>query len=404
MQCHSCGASDPRESENCPECQSASALSPANAESAANNQTESRTPQRPTSTTRTKKNRARTAQQPAANSTLIEFPGGGRVPQWRKELSERVRAVQKRKALEAATDSAASETANKPATRTTETAALGLVRPAAAPAINPIVMKALLRIERAHRAPAQTVQGFSRGGAALARRAEPVTELNSLESIEPELLVSEPVNETVVHAVERPMKEHGLVVVPSQPTERPEAVPEELPAETKTAKPEGVRVITERVENAALSYLETLQTAQTEFGTSRDDRAGIPSRTMAALIDLLMIAFAACPFAAGIELWGSNWNDLRVKGLMAGITVVAGFLYLTFSTALAGRTLGMKLFGIRAVDVRSGLMPSGSQSARRALGYILSLATAGLGIFYGLVDAERRTAHDHFSGTIVVHD
>jgi len=165
-----------------------------------------------------------------------------------------------------------------------------------------------------------------------------------------------------------------------------------------------VRVITEGVENAALSYLETLQTAQTEFGTSPDDRAGVPSRTMAALIDLLMIAFAACPFAAGLELWGSNWNDLRVKGLMAGITVVVGFFYLTFSTALAGRTLGMKLFGIRAVDVRSGLMPSGSQSARRALGYILSLATAGLGIFYGLVDAERRTAHDHFSGTIVVHD
>jgi uncharacterized RDD family membrane protein YckC len=401
MQCHSCGASDPRESENCPECQSASALSPANAETAADSQTESRTAQRPTSTTRTKKNRARSSeQQPAANSTLIEFPGGGRVPQWRKELSERVREVQKRRALEAATELPATDTANRQATRTTEPAALGLVRPAAAPAINPIVMKALLRIERAHRAPAQTVQGFSRGGAALARRAEPVPEVNTLESIQPELLVSDPINETV----DRPTKEHGLVVVPPQPAERAEPVAGETAAGTKTAKPENVRVITERVENAALSYLETLQTAQTEFGTSRDDRAGIPSRTMAALIDLLMIAFAACPFAAGLELWGSNWNDLRVKGLMAGITVVVGFLYLTFSTALAGRTLGMKLFGIRAVDVRSGLMPSGSQSARRALGYILSLATAGLGIFYGLLDGERRTAHDHFSGTIVVHD
>ena len=89
---------------------------------------------------------------------------------------------------------------------------------------------------------------------------------------------------------------------------------------------------------------------------------------------------------------------------MAGITIVVAFLYLTIVTALAGRTAGMKLFHIRAVDVRSGLMPSGSQSARRALGYIFSLVTAGLGIFYGLVDAEHRTAHDHFSGTIVVHD
>lgn len=195
--------------------------------------------------------------------------------------------------------------------------------------------------------------------------------------------------------IERSQKDHGLVVVPQLDQE----------AQTETVKPRKIRSVGELAESAALSYLENLPSAHAIFVDSpRDDRASFVSRIVAALIDLIVMAFASCPFAAAIELWGGNWNDLRIKGLIAGIVIVVAFVYLTVSTALTGRTLGMKLFGIRAVDVRTSLMPSGSQSARRALGYILSLATAGLGILYGLVDAEHRTAHDHFSGTIVVHD
>jgi len=384
MQCNSCGASDPRESENCPECQSASASSS--------------TP-KSTSTAKPKKTRPRGSGQRPVPSTLIEFPGGGRVPQWRKELSERVREVQKRRALEAATEARVIDTINKEATRPPEPAPLGLVRPAAAPAINPLVMKALLRIERAHRVPAQALPSYSRGGTALARQPEvAVPEIETLTSIEPQELATDiPPEPISVPPSETTTKEHSLTIVPA--LERSEIENEAAQAKQKT-----VRVITNRIEEEALSYLENLQTTHAEFGTTRDDRAGLPSRVMAAIVDLIMIALTAGPFGAGIELWGGNWNTWRVRGLMAGITLVVGFMYLTFTTALAGRTLGMRLFGIRAVDVRTGLMPSGSQSARRAFGYLLSLATAGIGIFYGLIDGERRTAHDHFSGTIVVHD
>jgi uncharacterized RDD family membrane protein YckC len=347
-----------------------------------------------------KERAARPATKPVTSSTLIEFPGGGRVPQWRKELSERVREVQKRRAQEAATEELAVDTKTPPAL-TPAPIPLGLVRPAAAPAINPLVMKALLRIERAHRAPIQPTSGFSRGGTALARQPEAIPEVDALpepsEQTPPAVANTVALAPAAIERSDRAPKEHSLVVVPPKPESA-------LPNEVETSKPKSVRLINAGVEEAALSYLENLQTANTVFGTSRDDRANIFSRLAAALVDLLVIAFASCPFAAGIELWGSNWNDLRVKGIMAGIAIVVAFLYLTIVTALAGRTAGMKLFGIRAVDVRSGLMPSGSQSARRALGYIFSLATAGLGIFYGLVDAEHRTAHDHFSGTIVVHD
>jgi uncharacterized RDD family membrane protein YckC len=50
------------------------------------------------------------------------------------------------------------------------------------------------------------------------------------------------------------------------------------------------------------------------------------------------------------------------------------------------------------------MAPTTGQCIRRALGFILSLATLGLGLLYALFDAEGRAAHDHLSGTIVISD
>jgi uncharacterized RDD family membrane protein YckC len=50
------------------------------------------------------------------------------------------------------------------------------------------------------------------------------------------------------------------------------------------------------------------------------------------------------------------------------------------------------------------LPPTTKQSVGRAILYLLSLLTVGLGILYALFDVEGRTAHDHLSGTVVVKD
>src|SRR6185295_8299621 len=92
-------------------------------------------------------------------STLIEFPGVSRnsMPEWRKELSERVREVQEKRAREAAHEAAAAER------RRIEAAIhppqLELLPPAPLPEVNPLVAAALKRIERAHQtAPTQNHQ------------------------------------------------------------------------------------------------------------------------------------------------------------------------------------------------------------------------------------------------------
>ena len=125
---------------------------------------------------------------------------------------------------------------------------------------------------------------------------------------------------------------------------------------------------------------------------------------MAAVVDIWVVLFAASPFAAIIELTNGNWSDMRVVASMVGIVVLVMFLYLVASTALAGRTWGMSLVSLRAVDVNTGSWPTNKQCVGRAIAYIASLATFGLGILYALLDAEGRTAHDHLSGTVVVNE
>ena len=135
---------------------------------------------------------------------------------------------------------------------------------------------------------------------------------------------------------------------------------------------------------------------------SYDDRAPRVRRLAAAFVDLLAVAFLCAPFAAAIELTIGNWGDPRVFGSMGGIVALLMFLYHTCSVALAGRTWGMALCSLRVVDSRTALVPTTGQCARRALVYILSLATAGLGLLYSLFDTEGRTAHDILSGTVIV--
>src|SRR5215217_7909026 len=92
-------------------------------------------------------------------STLIEFPGVSRnsMPEWRKELSERVRAAQEKRAREAAREAAEAERQRMESA--VNPPQLELLPPAPMPAINPLVAAALKQIERAQQtAPSERRQ------------------------------------------------------------------------------------------------------------------------------------------------------------------------------------------------------------------------------------------------------
>jgi uncharacterized RDD family membrane protein YckC len=331
------------------------------------------------------------------SSTLIEFPGVSR-PQWRKDLSKRVREIQERRARD--TEPATEETAQGLIKQTaTEVAApqLGLVPQKDAPAMNPIVAAALKRLERARQPyppmPRSSMRGAAAAAIARVDEEQYQTETNPTPAFaSSQQLKAEKIVET--KAVE-PAREHSLIIVPALPATKV-SVPASKP-QPKRAAPE--------VADEASSALQDEELAETDFHEDLyDDRAPVLSRLAGSAIDMLIVAFASSPFAAIIELTNGNWSDWRVTASMGGIVLIIMFLYLTAATALAGRTWGMSLLSLRAVDADTGLPPTTKQSVGRALLYIVSLITLGLGILYALFDAEGRTAHDHFSGTAVVRE
>ncbi|MDT7602516.1 MAG: hypothetical protein QOF61_513 [Acidobacteriota bacterium] len=357
-----------------------------------------------------------------ATSTLIEFPVAGRVnrPQWRKDLSERVREIQQRRALEAAgetEDTPHVSHAGHPIEDAREAAAppLGLVPTPDAPEQNPIVTKALERIERARQqqqSPTTSRQSARGGGAATAAavarpneegyHTQPRTAHTGDGQAAADDSLMATSDEAAAENFEKPepVRTTNLVVVPPP---APSGTGADTLIKEALSRPRPRRHLNEVADDALLARLEAdvLPPVPAPVEKTRNV-ASVPRRVAGGMIDLVVVAFAASPFAAIIELTNGNWHDPRVAASLAGIILVIMFVYLTASVALTGRTWGMALVSLRAVDESSGLIPSAGQCARRALFYMLSLATLGIGLLPALFGSEGRAAHDRLSRTNVV--
>ncbi|HET6863002.1 MAG TPA: RDD family protein [Pyrinomonadaceae bacterium] len=325
-------------------------------------------------------------------SKLIEFPGANRnsIPEWRKELSERVREVQERRAREAL-ETAEAERKETP---TTELAPqLELLPPAEVPAMNPLVAAALRRIERAHQ-PVMSESRQARAATAVAY-APQLEESEPMQMVQPELL-DQLVLDAELHIAEAEAeiatvieKPHNLVVVP--PIEIPE-----LPV-----RPAPKRLIVDDPNDPALNYLDSIA-RNVCVDELEHNRASAFRRLVCALLDLLICAALSVPIAFAIEATGNNLREPRTIAVVAGCFILITFFYLTLSTALTGRTLAMRLLSLRVIDRKTGLIPTGGQSIGRSLIYLLSLATAGIGIMFAVVSRDGYTAHDHFTRTAVI--
>ncbi|HUS09925.1 MAG TPA: RDD family protein, partial [Pyrinomonadaceae bacterium] len=320
---------------------------------------------------------------PVAKSTrsLLEFPSVNRsaMPEWRKELGERVREVQERRAREAALETA------EIGSLFTEVDAktvpmLELLPQAEMPPINPVVVAALKRIERA-----QSQGGRNHSAAtAIAYEQQPA---------EVPDLAADPVIDEITPEPERVCT---LAVVPN-----PELISAEVPEEIMPTEPrKPIRVI-DGHNDPALHYLDSVPRSVI-VETREYRRASIFRRMLSALFDLAVIGVLALPLLALTELTNLQEQNLRVIGFAVVTLLVIGFLYLTISVAFTGRTIGMKLFSLRVVDARNGLIPTGRQSAGRSLLYLLSLAGAGITLLYTFINAEKQTVHDRFTRTVVI--
>ena len=326
-------------------------------------------------------------------STLIEFPGVTRnsLPEWRKELSERVREVQEKRAREAAREAAEAERLRMEAA--INSPQLELLPPAPMPAMNPLVAAALKRIERAHQtAPSQNRPSRSTVATAVAYAPErEENEMSETVPPDPQLAFAEPevaiVEPPAPPPVEKPVeKPLHLVVVPVS----------EPPPPPRVERPK--RLIVEN--DPALNYLDSIsRTVRVDDIETKS--ASAFRRLICALLDLIFCALLSSPIALAMYFTGANLRDPQVIAVLSGSAVVVTFIYLTLMTALTGRTWAMRLLSLRIIDTKTGLIPTGGQSIGRSIFYLLSLATI-VGILIALVSREGYTAHDRFTRTAVV--
>jgi uncharacterized RDD family membrane protein YckC len=329
---------------------------------------------------------------PDRKSTLIEFPGISRnsQPEWRKELSERVREVQERRARETAREAAEAE--RQRAEASVDLPQLELLPPTETPAMNPLVAAALKRIERAHQSASVEARP-PRTSLATAVAYAPEREENIMnETVPPTIQLefeTEPVAAEPLPAVE---KSH-LAIVP-QP-----AVVETEPArlQSEPARP-ARRLIVDN--DPALNYLDSIP-RNVRVDEIASQSASAFRRVVSAVLDLIFCALLTAPIAGALYLSGESLQEGRVLAVLGGSLVVLLFIYLTLTTALTGRTWAMRLLSLRVIDTKTGLIPTGGQSIGRSFFYLLSLASV-VGIFFALVSREGYTAHDRATRTAVV--
>jgi uncharacterized RDD family membrane protein YckC len=323
-------------------------------------------------------------------STLIEFPGISRnsVPEWRKELSERVREVQEKRAREAARE--AREVERQRAESTVNPPQLELLPPNPMPAMNPLVAAALKRIERAHQ-PAPTEKRQSGTTFATAVAYAPEREENDVSdaaSSSPQLTFGPEILEPELPV--QPEKPHLAVVPVSEPVTARVVEPPKAPT----------RLILDDPNDPALNYLDSIsRSVRVDDMTMKS--ASAFRRLICALLDLLFCAILSSPIALAMQLTGSNLRDMRVIGVLAGSAILVTFIYLTLMTALTGRTWAMRLLSLRVIDTKTGLIPTGGQSIGRSVFYLMSLVT-GVGLLFALLSREGYTAHDRFTRTAVI--
>jgi uncharacterized RDD family membrane protein YckC len=127
--------------------------------------------------------------------------------------------------------------------------------------------------------------------------------------------------------------------------------------------------------------------------------APVGLRARAALFDgfIMAIGCVLC-FAMFAYVGGEFSADKHILPFFLAAVVTVPFLYKLLWTFAGQDTIGMQRVGLRLVDF-DGNPPSTKRRYLRLFGGVVSLAAAGIGLVWVLVDEDTLTWHDHMSNT-----
>ncbi len=173
-----------------------------------------------------------------------------------------------------------------------------------------------------------------------------------------------------------------------------------------------MEVVTPEPENPwPLFPNQTVQASPLEVGAGPGLGAGFWRRTLAFLIDLILLEWITLLF-----LWiGSAAEDMAQAHLLGGLlsdpieewtsvyTPLSNLLfviYFSFFTFYGGQTPGKMALRIRVMGLDSRTIPW-HRAALRTLAYYLDFLTLGFGFLMAAIPPSKRALHDRLSGTVV---
>lgn len=136
--------------------------------------------------------------------------------------------------------------------------------------------------------------------------------------------------------------------------------------------------------------------------------AGAASRAAAAVLDIGIVLGSFTVGLAGVDLLTRVVFGVELTGDRAGpisVAALAGwaFTYVYASLAVAGRTIGKGIVGLRVVTADGSTLPA-RRALVRTISFPLSALPLGLGFAGIVVHGEHRALHDLIAGTAVVYD
>jgi uncharacterized RDD family membrane protein YckC len=141
--------------------------------------------------------------------------------------------------------------------------------------------------------------------------------------------------------------------------------------------------------------------------SAQGNYAGAVSRFLAYAVDLgvssavFTLALAGVGFVVQV-ITGKPVHWTRSDTIVAVLYVVWQFVYFGYSWAVASRTFGMYVLGLRVVRA-DGTEIAARQGVVRALVFPLSFLLFGLGFLGILFQHEHRALHDLIAGTTVIY-
>jgi uncharacterized RDD family membrane protein YckC len=135
--------------------------------------------------------------------------------------------------------------------------------------------------------------------------------------------------------------------------------------------------------------------------------ANVVSRFVAFVLDLIVIAAVFAVGSAVVERMLELFTDrtIHLSDSEPVYRIFLGawaFLYCAYPLAVAGRTLGMAVLGLRALKA-DGSTLSGTRAVIRVLVFPLSFALLGLGFLLIVLRRDHRALHDLIAGSAVVY-